>query len=159
MGHGLGGGEASNEKYTKSVTEKWRKGRGVIQEFMLELNVNPNKPLEFKRMERDRCFLCHMAMIFDQDFPYLKGFHLTLCSHVRRRDEEGWKTQELEWIGHVEKQLKKGKWSREEADEMIGELVYNPKLISKMIKVVPRFHTCLKALCNLFKQKKCTWSW
>ena len=87
----------SDEKITKSVTEsKWTKGRDIVWALVVELKENPNKLLEFKRLERDRGFLCHMAMTFDQIFPYLKGFHLSLCSHLRQRNEEGWKTQELE---------------------------------------------------------------
>ena len=109
----------SDEKITKSVTEsKWTKGRDIVWALVVELKENPNKLLEFKRLERDRGFLCHMAITFDQIFPYLKGFHLSLCSHLRRRNKEGWKTQELEWIGHVEKRFEEGKCSRDEADEM-----------------------------------------
>ena len=145
----------SEGQITKSVTDtKWTKGREIIKALVLELKESPNKFLEFKRLERDRGFLCHMAMTFDQIFPYLKGFHLSICGHLRYRNEEGWKTQELEWIGHVEKWFEEGRWSREEADEMLGDLVYNPKSSPEKIQVVPRFHTCLKALWRLFEQEE-----
>ena len=44
------------------------------------------------------------------------------------------------------KRFEEGKWSREEADEMLGDMVYDPKCHPEKIKVVPRFHICLKAL-------------
>ena len=88
-----------------------------------------------------------MDMTFDQIFLYLKGFHLSLCGNLRRRDEECWETQELKWIGRVEKWFEEGKWNREEAGEMLGDMVYNPKASPEKIHVIPRFHTCLNALC------------
>lgn len=75
-----------------------------------------------------------------------------LCGYLRQRNEEGWKTQEFEWKGHLEKRFE-GKWSREEVDKMLGDLVYEPKCHPEEIKVVPRFHTCLKALWCLFYKK------
>ena len=47
------------------------------------------KQLSYKRLERVRGFMCHMATVYDSIFPYLKGFHLTLASHLLYRDEEG----------------------------------------------------------------------
>ena len=34
-------------------------------------------------------------------FPYLKGFHLTMASHMPGRDNQGWKVADLEAIGHL----------------------------------------------------------
>ena len=95
-----------------------------------------------------------MEMTFAQFCPHLKGFHLNLCRHLRWRNEEGWKTHELEWIGHGEKRFEEGKWSREEADEMLGHLMYDPKCHPEEIKVVPISHTCLKARWYFFEQEE-----
>ena len=92
-----------------------------------------------------------MAMTYDHILPLLKGFHLTLCSHMRRRDESGWKIQELEWIGRIENGFQAGKHSREEADYLISDIVYDPHDFPLLIKPVSRFHTCLNALSTLFE--------
>lgn len=42
----------------------------------------------------------------------------------------------------------------EERKEFLGELLYNPKASPERIQVVPRFHTCLKALWPLFEQEE-----
>ena len=119
-----------------------------------ELKEDPGKELGFKRLERDRFFSCHMAMTFERTFPYLKGFHLTLCSHLKFRDEEGWKTRELEWKEYVKKWVQESNWSREEGDEILGDLVYDPKNTPFTVKPVPRFNSCLRALWQLFEHEE-----
>ena len=54
----------------------------------------------------------------------------------------------------MEKRFEEGKWSREEADEKLGDLVYNLQCHPEEIEVVPRFHTCLKALWYFFEQEE-----
>ena len=76
--------------------EKWNKARDIITKLKEELEQDPHRSFNFKRLERDRGFLCHMAMTYDQILPFLKGLHLTLCSHMRQRDELGSNIQELE---------------------------------------------------------------
>ena len=49
------------------------------------------RPCGVKNLERDRGFLIHLAMIFPDLTPYLKGFHLTLDSWRDGRNLEGWK--------------------------------------------------------------------
>ena len=55
-------------------------------------------------------------MVYDPIIPYLKGFHLTLPSHLPERDSEGWKISELEWIGYIEDQEEKGVYIRDEGE-------------------------------------------
>ena len=51
---------------TKSVTDlKWNKARNIITEIKNELAENPHKLFSFKMLERDRGFLCHIAMTYD----------------------------------------------------------------------------------------------
>ena len=40
--------------------------------------------------------------------PYLKGFHLTLCSHLSGRDKEGWKRRDAEQLAMEEALRDKG---------------------------------------------------
>ena len=92
-----------NGEISKTVTQtKWEKGKALVQELLDEITANPDTDFEFKRLERVRGFLCHLAMTFDLLFAYLKGFNLPLCKHFNKRDEDGWKLTELEWIGFVE---------------------------------------------------------
>ena len=65
-------------------------------------------------------------MVYETIFPYLKGFHLTLAQHLPKRDEDGWKLADLEWIGHVENKVENGTYSREEADNLLSELNQYP---------------------------------
>jgi len=89
-------------------------------------------------------------MTYNIIFPYLKGFHLTLCSHLPNRDEEGWKVKELEWIGHLHNRLSEGRISQEEYEETIS-LTYDTSKAPKKIKPVKRFKSCLKALDSFFE--------
>ena len=82
---------------TKSVNGlKWNKDRDIIAKLKTELTEDPQRSFSFKILKKGRGFLYHMAMTYDQIIPFLKGFHLTLCSHMRQRNEAGWKIQELE---------------------------------------------------------------
>ena len=60
--------------------------------------------------------MCHIAMVYDSIFPYLKGFHLILENCLPHRDDEGWKLTDLEWIGHLESKVDNGSYSREQVD-------------------------------------------
>ena len=95
-----------------------------------------------------------MAMMYDQILPFLKCFHLTLCSHMMRRNKSGWKIQELEWIGRIESSFQSGKHSRDESDYLISNIIYDPHDCMLMIKPVPRFHACLEALSILSEPMK-----
>ena len=144
------------DEVTVSVTiDKWNKGKAYIQELidftgwdpdMTKLNdiSIPDVELNFKHLERVRGYLCHLAMTFPILFPYLKGFHLTLCSHLPGRDKEGWKRQDLEKI--AESQVLLEKFGIQENE--------TPSPNPTTIKGVPRFYTCLSALSLFFTQEQ-----
>ena len=82
---------------TKTVAqEKWLKARAMIKELEKDICGDLTKQLSYKKFERVRNFLCHMAIVYDSIFPYLKGFYLTLASRLPCGDEQGWKMAELE---------------------------------------------------------------
>jgi len=136
-----------------TVTQlKWKKGRDYITFIANELRDNPEATFEFKTLERIRGFLCHLAMTYDILFPYLKGFHLTLCSHLPKRDEEGWKRSDLEWIGYMEERLDTGKICQDEFELEMGKS-FDPTFQPKRVKPVERFHTCFRALEKFFKNE------
>lgn len=56
-------------------------------------------------------------MIFGMIFPYLKGFHLTIYSHLPKRNEKGWKLKDLEWVGRLNALHLKDLLSRQELAE------------------------------------------
>ena len=67
-------------------------------------------------------------------------------------NEDGWKILELGRVGQVESAYKLGKYSRQEADYLILDVIHDPKASPLIIKLVPMFHDCLKALYLLFEQ-------
>ena len=118
---------ASESIVQKTVTqEKWDKGKVYILDLCNLLENNPSALLPYKHLEKVRGFLCHLAMTFEVLFPYLKGFHLTLCSHLPKRDADGWKMKELEWIGYLEEEKESGKISDKEMDVILSQQFNNP---------------------------------
>ena len=119
-----------------------------------DLKENKNRPLEYRRLERIRGFFCHLAIVYEIFFPFLKEFHLNLAKHGPQRSEEGWKLSDLEWIEHLENKVEAGRLSREEADEMLHDR--EPGRVTKPDKyvvAVPRFHSCLEALSKVMAPK------
>ena len=85
-----------NQKIKKLVIEdKWEKGKGYITDLIKDLKEDPNRALEYKILGRIRGFFCHLAMVYELFFPFLKGFHLTLAKHGLQRSEEGWEIPDL----------------------------------------------------------------
>ena len=138
-----------SEIQTTVSVSKWLKGRSYIDLLVNEIKDNPDVEFEFKFLEQIRGYLCHLAMTFEILFPYLKGFHLTLCSHLPKRNEEGWKLADLEWIGYMQGRLQDGKLTKEQYDLDMAR-VFNPHNQPKRVKPVGRFFTCLKALKSFF---------
>ena len=83
-----------------------------------------------------RGYFCHLAMTFPILFPYLKGFHLTLSSHLSNRDEEGWKIKDLEAIGHLEMLKERELVDEEAVEEQLQERGLMRKTHPKRIKLV-----------------------
>ena len=138
---------------SKSVTKpKWQKGRDMIIWLVDEVLTKGNTTLCYKTLEKQRGFLCHLAMVYDVIFPYLKGFHLDLCKHYPKRDKEGWKMSDLEWIGLLESRVEEGRMSRKEMENLRdvqwGELARNPPTT---VTVGEMFKKCLRALHRLFE--------
>ena len=121
-------------------------------ELAKEIEEDKEIRIEYKRLERIRGFLCHLAMVYEELFPYLKGFHLTLAQHLPKRNEEGWKIADLKWIAHVEGKVDSGVFTREQADLILykgSEEEYSPP---RYISLVPRFHQCLKVLVRFLRR-------
>ena len=140
-------------KVQRTVTkEKWNKGRNYLIELNKLIYQQKLKKLNFNYLERVRGFLCHLAMTFEVIFPFLKGFHLTLCSYLPKRSGEGWKIKDLEWIAFLEQEKIEGRMSEEEVD-LIMKFKYDPKNRPNEISLVPRFYSCLTALTLFFESE------
>ena len=116
-----------------------------------ELIANAMIQFECKILERIRGFLCHLAMAYAILFPFLKGFHLTLSQHLPRRGEEGWKMNDLQWIGDSEGKVEQGKMTREEADLILASPSGGDAEPDAYIPPVSRFHSCIKAFSGSFQ--------
>ena len=57
-------------------------------------------------------------MVLEIFSPYLKGFHLTLASHLPKRDDGGWKLTDTEWYGYVQAKLESGTITEKQAEEL-----------------------------------------
>ena len=136
---------------TTVSVNKWLKGKSYIELLNNEIRDNPETDFEFKLLEQMRGYFCHLAMTYEILFPYLKGFHLTLCSHLPQRDEEGWKMSDLEWLGYMEERLSSGKVTQEQYSIEIHR-IFDPSHQPKRVKPVKRFYKCLNALTKFFDQ-------
>ena len=119
-----------------------------------DLRVNPEIKLGYTRLERIGGFLCHLAMVCGILFPYLKDFHFTLSPHLLRRDNEGWKMNDLQWIGHVEWKVDQGEMTREKADLILVSPSGGDADPDKYITPVPRCHSNIKAFNEFFSSDK-----
>ena len=145
----------SDGNISKSVTKsKWEKGKQLIRTLVEEIKMNPDVQFEYKRLERIRGFICHLAMTFDIFFAYLKGFHLSLSQHLPHRNEQGWKLSDLEWIAHVEQQFDSNKISFDEKEQLMSQLPGSDIKPPKMVKPVLRFYSCLNALDKFFEPQE-----
>ena len=94
--------DTSKTEVSVTVTDnKWNKGKDYLKSLIkltrwdqtitssdFEATI-PEVSLDYKLLEIIRGYLCHLVMTYPILFPYLKGFHLTLCAHLPGRDNEG----------------------------------------------------------------------
>ena len=141
-----------NHKVTKSVTKtKWIKAKTYVQDLLAEHEQDPNNSYSFKRLEKIRGFFCHLAITYSIIFPYLKGFHLTLCQHLSHRNEDGWKLNDSEWLGYIEVKAEKDGLSNEAKQNLIDQLSEADVKPPRVVTPVKRFWECLYALQKLFE--------
>ena len=71
---------------------------------------------------KSEAFFCHLALTYSILFPYLKGLHLTLSSHLPKRNEASWKLSDLEYIAYMEAQAEKRNLDAEEKEKLLNVL-------------------------------------
>jgi len=129
--------------------EKWLKAKRYIYDIKELLSKCPDHDFDFKYLEQVRGFLCHLALTFEIIFPFLKGFHLTLCSHLTHRNYDGWKINDMEWLAYLEEARNKGIMTSSDIDHLLN-IKYDPKSRPKSVKALPRFVKSINALHSLF---------
>jgi hypothetical protein len=142
-----------NERITQTVSlEKWLKAKSYIEVILGDLSITEKAvTFEFKFLERVRGFLCHLSMTFEVIVPFLKGFHMSLCSHLPYRDGEGWKLSERAWEAYVHQQEESGDMDPDEASAARAPPRYEDIPTPKRVTPVPRFQNDIKALSRLFE--------
>jgi hypothetical protein len=94
--------------------DKWTKLQGQIAWLDDEhgkWKSGKSKGIPYEELERVWGFMVHMVRTYPGLNPYLKGVHLTLCSWLPGRDEDGWKVRKA---GGKEKKRSRKGYEREE---------------------------------------------
>lgn len=127
---------------TKTVTiAKWTKQKELLLAINTNLKQNNLSKQEYKILERIRGYFCHLAIVSEIIFPFLKGFDLTLSSHPLRRDEESWKLTNLEWSGHFEDKVEICLYLQKEADNIINMMTFSIVTTpGTLVALLLRFH-------------------
>jgi hypothetical protein len=76
--------------------EKWEKARSQVQEVPAMLTTD-SANMNQKRLEQIRGFLQYVTQTYTSMTSYLIGFHMTIDSWRRGRDEEGWRLPLTAW--------------------------------------------------------------
>jgi hypothetical protein len=132
---------------------KWNRGQDIIAALLaqLEEDIKEDVELNYKKLEQDTGFLCHLAMTYERVMPYLKGFYLTLSAHLPQRDEGGWKKTDNQWAAYVHQKLSDGELSVEQAAEAMRPPDFNTIPIPVRVKPVERLLWDVRALSEMFK--------
>jgi hypothetical protein len=80
-----------------------------------------NVDLDYKELEITRGFLVHLSMTFDMLTHHLKGFLLSLASHLPGRCDDGWKLNESEWLAYMSAKVEQGVMKHEEVTSIIND--------------------------------------
>jgi hypothetical protein len=84
--------------YVLCMKEKWDKAKTMISKLYQLVVVENNTLLNYKDLERDVGFLCHVSRTYPNMFPYLKGIYNTLNNWRCDRDKDGWKISRTAWM-------------------------------------------------------------
>jgi hypothetical protein len=115
----------STEVNVSVSQDKWEKAKTLINSLwsMIENagayceDFEPNSvTLNYKDLEITRGFLVHLSMTLDMLTHHLKGFHLALAAHLPRRNEEGWKLTDSEWMSFLLCKVEQGLLRQTELD-------------------------------------------
>ena len=139
--------------YVLSMETKWKKAKKIISDFYKQVVIDDNPMLDFKKLESDVGFLCHVSRTYPIIFPYLKGFYNTLNNWRWDRNVDGWKLSKTSWMELISGDIA----FDTQADEVktLDERKRNFKKrfsseAPATLKSVPRLANDLRALKELF---------
>jgi hypothetical protein len=145
--------------YVLSMHGKWVKTQSIIDKYFDKVVTEKQLLLDFKALECDIGFLCHVSRTYPIMFAYLKGFYNTLNQWRWDRDVDGWKVSRTAWM-----ELISGDVLFEDEDDVELDLeARRRRFASKqrqshptVVKAVPRLQFDLLALKELFSPVKPT---
>jgi hypothetical protein len=89
----------SNEGlYVLSMESKWNKAKEIVNSLYNHVVVQGDRLVDFKELQSNVGFLCHISRTYPMIFPYLKGFYNTLNNWRWDRDKDGWKLNKSLWM-------------------------------------------------------------
>jgi hypothetical protein len=145
--------------YVLSMEGKWSKAKDIIKKIYDLVSNQKQSLLDYKMLESDVGFLCHVSRTYPIIFPYLKGFYNTMNNWRCDRDKEGWKISRTAWMERLA-----GDVSFENENDI--ELSFEDRKRSFMkrqsshhpekVPIVPRLERDLSALNELFAPSKPT---
>jgi hypothetical protein len=98
----------SSDSVSVSIAQdKWDKAKSLIDDIQKQIHTSNNQSVNYKSLEITRGFLCHVSMTFEFITHHLKGFHLTLASYHDKRDSDGWRLSNNEWLAYLEGRVEK----------------------------------------------------
>ena len=136
------------------MKEKWDKTKIKLGRLIEHVITQEKSLLDFKSLERDVGFLCHISRTYPSMFPYLKGFYNTLNNWRCGRDRDGWKYSKTAWL-----ELIAGDVAFEDEHDIDMSFENRKRNFIKRNKIdqpdsvsaVPRLKKDLMALSELFK--------
>eukprot|EP00978_Attheya_sp_CCMP212_P010906 scaffold26569_cov60-Attheya_sp.AAC.2 len=138
------------EKFVSQA--KWNKGLDIIAALWSLLAGNPEDILlNYKKLEQDVGFLCHLSMTYDRITPYLKGIYLTLSDHLPKRDEEGWKKTDKQWAAYVYQKVSEVFLSNDQAAGALRPPEFASIPVPTDAKPVSRLVGDIEGLMKLFE--------
>ena len=122
--------------------ERWNKTRRIIQNWLEILKQDEELELCTEILFSDRGYLVYVSRTYDVFTTYLKGIHLTLDGWRANRDENGWKSPELQ--AHLDEERRGNEGNRK-----FGRGRSKLKDYPETVRPVPRLLNDLKALSVL----------
>jgi hypothetical protein len=121
------------------LQEKWNKGKAQIQDLTDLLESCPDANFTFKQLEQVQGFLCHLNMTFEVITPFLKGFYLSLCSHLSPRNDHGWKLWDRAFVSYINEKRERGLMTEDKARAGLNPPNFDDIPVPKKRRLVPRF--------------------
>jgi hypothetical protein len=142
--------------YVLSMEGKWNKAKKIVNDLYNHVVTEQGSLLNFKDLQSEVGFLCHISRTYPIIFPYLKGFYNTLNNWRWDRDGDRWKMNKTQWTELISGDvffdvLKDKELSLEQRSRNFRKR--QSKEAPEQLVPVPRLSNDLKALKELFSSE------